>query len=82
MHHIITHPIPSHHTNWRDMKRFTDGPMGETLAEEKQALFDDMRHLRAQYQRYGVTDASTNLGGVGGLLLRERERLFQIGLGM
>lgn len=71
--------ITTHHytTSWH-MKRFFDGPVGETAFEEREALMADMAHLRTEYERYGVTDGSQDVGGTGGLLFRERERLFNI----
>jgi hypothetical protein len=60
------------------MKRFFDGPLGETIIEERNALFVDMRHLSAECERYGVSDNATNAGGVAGLMFRERERLLTI----
>lgn len=61
------------------MKRFFDGMPGETPDEERLALMADIVHLREQCKRYecdkGLDDV---VGGVGGLLMREKVRLFDI----
>jgi hypothetical protein len=61
------------------MKRFADCVSTETLEEERDAMRADMKHLQQQAERYGPEDdASMEDGGVKGLLLREKKRLFGI----
>ena len=60
------------------MKRFFDGLPGETPEEERLALLADMLHLRDQCQRYECENNSVDSGGVAGLMLRERARMFEI----
>lgn len=60
------------------MRNFTDGVGGETLEQEREALRLDMRHLQEQCRMYGCENGSTDLGGVKGMLLREKGRLFEI----
>jgi hypothetical protein len=71
-----------HHTGRAHMKRLFDGPVGETEFEEREALMADMAHLRTEYTRYGVSNESQDVGGTGGVLFRERERLFLIQLSL
>jgi hypothetical protein len=60
------------------MKHFTDGQTGETPEQEREALMADIVHLREQCVRYGCEDGSSELGGVQGLMLREKTRLLTL----
>ena len=51
---------------------------GETLEEERAALSSDILHLQTQCARFGKEDDSFEAGGVYGLMLREKRRLFDI----
>jgi hypothetical protein len=59
------------------MKHFTDGKTNETPEQEFEALMADIEHLRSQFNRYG-RDESRDMGGVAGVLMREKTRLFNI----
>ena len=54
--------------------------VSETLDEEREALSADIKHLQEQSARYGANDGddSFEAGGVLGLLLREKRRMFDI----
>lgn len=60
------------------MQRLIEGSRTETEAEEREALRLDLKHLQEQCDRYGVAESSGGLGGVQGLLVREKIRLFGI----
>jgi hypothetical protein len=61
------------------MNHFTDGKGGETLEQEREALMADIVHFREQCKRYTYDDASgEELGGVVGLMTREKTRLYNI----
>ena len=62
----------------QDMKHFFNDTPGETREEERLALLADMLHLRDQCQRYECENNSVDSGGVAGLMLRERARMFEI----
>jgi hypothetical protein len=60
------------------MKRFTTGPPNETPEEERIALMADIVHLREQSKRYSSDEGDVEVGGIGGLLMREKTRLFNM----
>lgn len=60
------------------MKRFFNDLPCETPEEERLALMADIVHLREQCKRYESDNSSLDSGGVEGLLLREKTRLFNM----
>ena len=60
------------------MNRLMGNEACETLEEEREALRIDLKHLQKQCVRYGCEEGPAELGGLGGLLFREKTRLFNI----
>jgi hypothetical protein len=59
------------------MKHFTDWTHNETDAEvEREMLMADIVHLREQCKRYQRADGTNSVGGVAGIMMREKSRLF------
>jgi hypothetical protein len=55
----------------------------ETRQEERCALMDDIHHLQKQSERYGsAQNDDCEVGGIKGVLLREKRKLFDILLKM
>jgi hypothetical protein len=50
--------------------------------EDREILICDIEHLRVQCARYGCEQTAEDVAGIGGLMYREKTRLYAILHGM